>query len=139
LDFKPYRYTTRRRAKQFLPGRGHPQTTEVKTPWGGTLTAKKGDYLVHEYGNPDNQWVVAKDIFEVTYQELESGIYQKIAAVELAPLTQITHDPDQEITIHSLEGPLIVKAGDYYLARGIEGEIWPIPNGDIMRDMEPVE
>ncbi len=139
LDFRLYRYTAKRRAKQFLPGSDQPQTVEVETSWGGVLTGKRGDYLVSEYDEPDEQWVVTKDIFETTYQEIEAGIYRKKATVELAPLTQITHDPDQEIIIHSQEGPLTVRAGDFYLARGDKGEIWPRPKENFESGLEPVE
>ncbi|MEA2008098.1 MAG: hypothetical protein U9O54_03175 [Chloroflexota bacterium] len=139
LNFKPYRYTTKRQAEQFLPRLDNSQTIDVKTPWGGVLTGKKGDYLVSEYDNPDDQWVVDKDIFEASYQELENGVYYKKAIVELAPLTQITHDPDQEIIIHSLEGPLTVRSGDFHLARGNKGEVWPIPNEGITNNLERVE
>lgn len=139
LDFKPYRYTTKRSAKQYLPGEDQPQTISVKTPWGGVLRGEKGDYLVNEYGNPDNQWVVRQDLFEETYQELDQGIYHKKAIVELVPLTEITHDPDQEITIHSLEGSLTVRSGDFHLARGVEGKIWPAPNKEISKHLEQVE
>ncbi|OQX60815.1 MAG: hypothetical protein B5M51_09860 [Anaerolinea sp. 4484_236] len=139
LDFKPYRYTTKRQAKQFRPTSNHAQTIDIETPWGGVLTGKSGDYLVNEYDNPKDQWVVDKDIFEESYQELENGVYYKKAIVELVPLTQITNNPDQEIIIHSLEGPLTVRSGDFHLARGITGEVWPIPNEGIPNNLEPVE
>ncbi len=139
IDFKSYRYTTRRRARQFLPKPKQPQTVVVETSWGGVLTGKRGDYLVSEYDKPDEQWIVEKDIFETTYQEIEAGVYRKKATIELAPLTLITHDPDEEVVIQSLEGPLTVRAGDFFLAKGATGEIWPRPRESVAIDLEPVE
>lgn len=139
LDFKTYRYTTRREADQFLPDAGEPQTKVVKTPWGDQLTAHPGDYIVHEQGDPDDQWVVEKDVFEDTYEEVEPGTYVKKATVELAPLTALTQDPDQDVTIHSREGVLTVRAGDYYLAKGSQEEIWPLPKKKVEQSMEPAD
>lgn len=41
------------------------QEGQVSTPWGETLHAQIGDYLVMEA--EDNMWVVEKNIFEETY------------------------------------------------------------------------
>lgn len=41
------------------------QAGQVTTPWGATLNAQIGDFLVME--DEDNMWVVEKDIFENTY------------------------------------------------------------------------
>jgi hypothetical protein len=35
------------------------------------------------------------------------------------------------VTVISLEGPLTVRAGDFYLAKGIKGEVWPYPKEKI--------
>lgn len=139
LDFKTYRYTTKRQAQQFTPDADQPQTVDVKTPWGGTLTGKRGDYLVNEYENPDDRWVVEKEIFEATYQEDASGVYRKKAAVDLVPLTQVTHDPDQEVIVYSTEGPVTARAGDFFLARGVNGELWPMPKNKVESSLEPVK
>lgn len=139
LNFKTYRYTTRREADQFCPDPAEPQTKIVKTPWDGELTAHSGDYLVHEQGEPQDRWVVEKKIFEDTYENVEQGTYVKKATVELAPLTALTPDPDQEVKIHSREGVLTVRAGEYYLAKGSQEEIWPIPKDKVEQSMEPVD
>jgi hypothetical protein len=57
----------------------------------------------------------------------------------LAPLTDLTRDPDQLVTIVSLEGPETVKAGDFYLAKGVRGEIWPYPKEKIADVMVPAD
>lgn len=139
IKFKTYRYTTRREANQLLPDSDETQSKVIKTPWDGELTARSGDYLVHEQDDPDDQWVVEKDIFEDTYETVEPGTYVKKATVELVPLTQIAPDPDQEVKIYSLEGVLTVRAGDYYLAKGSQEELWPIPREKVEQSMEPVD
>ena len=139
LKFETYRYTSLREAEQFLPQSDEQQTKVVKTPWGGELKAQAGDYLVHEQGHPEDSWVVKKEIFEQTYQSVKSGAYLKKDTVDLVPLTQVTRDPDQDVKVYSLEGPLTVQAGEYYLARGSHGEIWPIPREKVESSMEPVE
>jgi len=139
VNFKTYRYTTRREADQFCPDPDESQTKVVKTPWDDELTAHSGDYLVHEQGQPEDQWVVEKDIFEDTYENIEQGTYVKKSTVELAPLTALTQDPDQEVKIHSREGVLTVRAGDYFLAKGSQEEIWPISNDKVEQNMEPVD
>lgn len=131
VKYTIYGYKGIRRAKQFLPESDESQTQEIQTPWGGTLTAKRGDYLVSDAANLEDNWVVESEIFEQSYQEEEpgTGVFKKHAAVALVPLTELTGgDPDQLVTIHSLEGALTVRAGDFHLARGVKGEVWPFPN-----------
>lgn len=41
------------------------EACEVDTPWGATLQAKKGDFLIME--TPENMWVVEEKIFGDTY------------------------------------------------------------------------
>jgi len=139
LAFKKYRYTTKRRAEQFLPDTEQPQTMDVETRWGGILTGKYGDFLVSELDDQDEQWVVEKEIFEISYQEVEVGIYTKKATVDLVPLTDVTRDPDQLVTVYSLEGPLTVRAGGFYLARGVKGEIWLVSQEHNKNSMELAE
>jgi hypothetical protein len=128
LHFKQYRSASERRAQQFLPSPGEAQTQAIDTPWGETLYAKVGDYIVHESDEPEYVWPVDKEIFEESYQEIKPGTYIKSARIELAELTELTgNDPDRLVTIHTLEGSETVRAGDFYLARGIQGEIWPYP------------
>ncbi len=138
VKYTIYGFRDKRVAKQFLPKPDEPQTQEVHTSWGDTLTAKRGDYFVSDAGNPEDSWIVERKIFEQSYQEEEpgSGIFKKIAAVALVPLTELTGgDPDQLVTIHSLEGALTVRAGDFHLARGIKGEIWPFPSEKVDEDL----
>jgi len=139
LAFKQYRYTTKRRAEQFLPKSGQPQTINVETRWGGVLFGKYGDFLVSEWDEPEEQWLVEKEIFEISYLEIEQGSYVKKALVDLVPLTDVTRDPDQLVTVYSLEGPLTVRAGGFYLARGVKDEIWPVSEEHIKNSMDPVE
>jgi len=58
----------------------------------------------------------------------------------LVPMKDLTGgDEDQLVTVHSLEGPQTVRAGDFYLARGIKGEIWSYPKDKVEKIMKPVE
>jgi hypothetical protein len=134
VQFKIYGYKDKRVAKQFMPKPDEPQTKELEVPWGDTLTMKRGDYLVSSADDTKNQWPVEKEIFEQSYTEEEpgSGIFKKVASVGLVPLTEFTNgNPEQLVTVHSLEGPETVPAGRFHLARGIKGEIWPFPNNEI--------
>jgi len=139
LTFQTYRYTNKRKAEQFLPAANQPQTIQVKTRWGGVLNGKRGDYLVWEINDPEERWVVDEAIFWESYLEIEAGIFVKSATVDLAPLIDVTRDPDREVIIYSLEGPLRVRAGDFYLAIGVKKEIWPAQIEHINRCMKPVE
>jgi hypothetical protein len=128
LRFKSFLNSEERRMEQFLPGPREPQTIEVKTPWGAELTAKSGDYLISDVNKPDDCWPVDKEIFENTYIVTRPGFCMKNAVTELVPMVDLTNgDPDQIITVETMEGPETVRAGDFYLARGIKGEIWPYP------------
>lgn len=128
LHFKPFLNSEERRVVQFLPGPNEPQVIQVKTPWGAELAAKKGDYLVSDVGKPGDRWPVGKEIFEDTYIITRPGFCMKNAVTELVPMIDLTNgNPDQIVTVETLEGPETVRAGDFYLARGIKGEIWPYP------------
>jgi hypothetical protein len=140
LRFKPHRSNVRRRVVRFLPASGGPQTVDLKTPWGEVLTAKPGDYLVSEMDSPNDAWPVDSGIFEQTYEIIEPGICIKRALTDLIPLTELTGgDPEQMVTVHSLEGAETVCAGEFYLARGVKGEIWTYPNHKVHKNMIPVE
>lgn len=41
---------------------------EVQTSW-GKLTGQAGDYLVQSQRDPSDLWIVAREIFEATYEE----------------------------------------------------------------------
>ena len=127
LNFKPYRSKVERRVIPFLPAPGEPQSMEVSTPWGAQLTAKFGDFLVSEVDTPSDYWPIDPEIFEESYVIIRPGYCVKKALTLLVPLTDITGDPEREVTVISLEGPETVKAGDFYLAKGIKGEVWPYP------------
>ncbi len=136
--FKYYCYKDTRLARQFLPTSEEPQTQEIAVPWGDTLIAKKGDYIVSDAKDPSNSWPVAKEIFEQTHEEKVpgSGIFKKTAIIALVPLTEFTEgNPDQLVTIHSLEGEYTVRAGDFHLARGIKQEIWAYPSENIPKNL----
>jgi len=139
LNFKPYRNKVERRVVPFLPGSDEPQTMEIHTPWGAKLTAKSGDFLVSEIDMPNDYWPVDPAIFEESYIITRPGYCAKSAVTLLVPLTDITNgDPDQLVTVVSLEGPETVRAIDFYLARGVKGEVWPYPKEKIEEVMTPV-
>jgi hypothetical protein len=140
LHFKKYQSTVERRCKRFLPRPGEPDRMEIPTPWGESLTAKAGDYLVSELDNPDDSWPVDADVFENSYEIVQPGVCIKKALTELAPLVDVTGgDADQMVTVYTLEGPETVRAGDFYLARGIYGEIWTYPKDKVENVMKPVD
>ena len=140
LSFKPYRYKgVERQAEQFLPEENDPPTKEIKTPWGATLMAAPGDYIVHDKDNPEDTWVVEKNIFNTTYIRSRAGLYVKKSHVLLVPLTEVTGHVDEEVVIYTKEGAVTVRSGDFYLARGVEGEIWPVPKEKVGTDLIPVE
>lgn len=140
LNFKPYRNTAIRRVQPFLPGPNEPQTKEVKTPWGAILLAKNGDMLLNEIDKPEDVWPVDAEIFDKTYMIIEPGICMKRAVTMLVPLKEATQgDENQMVIIETLEGPETVRAGDFYLAKGIRGEIWAYPNEKVDAIMKPVE
>ena len=69
-----------------------------------------------------------KEIFERTYLITRPGFCMKNAVTELVPMVDLTHgNPDQLVTVETMEGPETVRAGDFFLARGVKGEIWPYP------------
>ena len=139
LNFKPYRSKVERRVIPFLPAPGEPQSMEVSTPWGAQLTAKFGDFLVSEVDTPSDYWPIDPQIFEEIYVIISPGYCVKKALTLLVPLTDITGDPEREVTIISLEGPETVKAGDFYLAKGIKGEVWPYPKEKVADVMLPAD
>jgi hypothetical protein len=58
----------------------------------------------------------------------------------LVPLTDFTGgDESQQVTVVTLEGSETVPAGDFYLAKGVKGEIWPYPKEKVKDVMMPVE
>jgi hypothetical protein len=140
LHFKPYRSKVERRVIPFLPEPGDPQTLEVRTPWGAVLTAKKGDFLVSEVDAPNDYWPIDPVIFDDSYIITKPGYCAKSAITFLVPLTDITDgDPDRDVTVISLEGPQTVRAGDFFLAKGIKGEVWLYPREKIDDVMTPAD
>lgn len=140
LDFKPYRNIAIRLVKPFLPNEGDPQTMEVKTPWGALLIAKKGDMLLSEVDKPEDMWPIDPEIFDKTYILIEPGVCMKRAVTMLVPMVNVTNGNEDEIvTVETLEGPENVRAGDFYLAKGIRGEIWAYPNEKVKLIMKPVD
>ncbi|GAB4499607.1 MAG: hypothetical protein OHK003_16180 [Anaerolineales bacterium] len=140
LKFKPYRHTTIRRVVPFLPAAGEPQTKQVKTPWGAVLTAKSGDMLISELDAPGDVWPIDAGIFDETYIVTEPGICVKRAITWIVPLSDVTDgDDDRMVTVQTLEGPETVRAGDFYLAKGVRGEIWPYLKEKVEKTMRPAE
>lgn len=113
---------------------------EINTPWGAQLTAKSGDFLISEMETPDDYWPIDPVIFEESYIITRPGYCVKRAITLLVPLTEVTGgDPDRMVTVVSLEGPQTVHAGDFFLAKGIKGEIWPYPKEKIDDVMMPAD
>jgi len=140
LNFKPYRSKVERRVVPFFPDPGEPQTMDIDTPWGAVLTAKNGDFLVSEVDKPSDYWPIDPVIFEESYAIIRPGYCVKSALTLLVPLTDVTNGvEDQIVTVVSLEGPETVRAGDFYLAKGIKGEVWPYPKDKIDDVMMPAE
>ena len=140
LPFKPFRSKVERRVIPFMPAPGEAQSMEVKTPWGAMLTAKSGDFLVSEVDKPYDFWPIDATIFEESYVLLRPGYCVKKAVTLLTPLTEITNgDPDVMVTVVTLEGNETVRAGDFYLAKGIKGEVWPYPKDKIEQVMMPAD
>jgi hypothetical protein len=138
LNFKPYRSKVERRVVPFAPAPDEPQTMEVNTPWGQQLIARRGDLLVSEVDQPHDFWPVDPLIFDDSYILVRPGYCVKNAVTLLVPMTDLTHDdPDQMVTVISLEGAETVRAGDFYLAKGIKGEIWAYPKEKINEVMTP--
>jgi len=140
LNFRPYRSKVERRVIPFFPSSEEHQTMDVKTPWGAILTAKKGDFLVSEVDAPNDYWPIDPVIFEESYILTRPGYCTKNAVTLLAPLTEVTNgDPNQAVTVVSLEGPETVRAGDFFLAKGIKGEVWPYPRDKVDDVMTPAD
>jgi hypothetical protein len=138
LNFKPYRNMTLRHAAPFLPAEDEPQSMEVSTPWGAKLKVKKGDFLISELEKPNDVWPIDAKIFDETYLIVAPGLCVKRATTLLVPLTELTDgDEEQQVTVHTLEGPTTVRAGDFFLAKGIKGEIWPYPKEKVKEKMKP--
>jgi hypothetical protein len=139
LNFKPYRSTVERRVLPFFPAPNEPQTMAINTPWGVQLIARKGDFLVSEVDAPNDYWPIDAVIFEESYVITRPGYCVKKAVTLLVPLIELTGDPDREVMVASLEGNETVRAGDFYLAKGIKGEIWVYPREKIGDVMMPAE
>ena len=140
LDFKPYRNAMVRRVVPFVPREEEAQFMEVKTPWGSILTAKAGDMLISELDAPADVWPIDAKIFDETYIITGPGLCIKRAVTLIVPLAAVVAgDADRMIMVHTLEGPETVRAGDFYLAKGVKGEIWPYPNEKVQKTMRPAE
>jgi len=138
LNFKPYHSMVKRRVKPFIPRDDQPQTMDVSTPWGSKLTARKGDLLISELDKPDDIWPIDAHIFDETYIIISPGLCIKRAVTLLVPLIDVTNgDGDRMVTVHTFEGPVTVRAGDFLLAKGVKGEIWPYPKDKAAKIMKP--
>ena len=84
-----------------------------------------------------NFWPIDATIFEESYVLIRPGYCVKKAVTLLVPLTDITHDPDANVTVVSMEGTETVRAGDFYLAKGVKGEVWAYPKEKIAHVMMP--
>jgi hypothetical protein len=140
LNFKPYRSKVERRVIPFLPAPDEAQSMEIKTPWGTVLTATSGDFLISEVEKPYDYWPIDAQVFEESYVIIRPGYCVKKAITLLTPLVDITDgDPDVQVTVETMEGAVTVRAGDFYLAKGIKGEVWPYPKEKIEQVMIPAD
>jgi len=140
LNFTPYRSKVERRVIPFMPAPNEIQVMDIKTPWGAVLTATSGDLLISEVDKPNDFWPIDAAIFEESYVLIRPGYCIKKAVTLLAPLTELTHnDPDVTVTIVTLEGTENVRAGDFFLAKGVKGEIWAYPKDKIEHVMMPAD
>ncbi len=140
LNFKPYRYITIRNVKPFLPKPDEPQIMEIKTPWGAILNVKSGDMLLSELNTPNEMWPVDAEIFDATYIITEPGYCMKAAVTLIVPMKEVTNGvEDALVTVETLEGSQTVRAGDFFLAKGVKGEILSLPNQKVATIMKPVE
>jgi hypothetical protein len=88
----------------------------------------------------ERYWPVNQNIFKDTYIITRPGYCIKSSLTYLAPLVELTGgDPDQVVVIQTLEGPETVRAGDYHLARGPKGELYPFPNHKVGTVVKPAE
>ncbi|MBI5823182.1 MAG: hypothetical protein HZB18_04085 [Chloroflexi bacterium] len=140
LNFRPYRSMVKRGVFSFSPAKNEPQTKQISTPWGAQLIAKNGDMLVFELDQPNDVWPVDAEIFDASYMMLEPGVCIKRAVTLLVPLTDVTEgDADRMVAVNTLEGVETVRAGDFYLAKGVKGEIWAYPLEKANEIMRPAE
>lgn len=138
MNFKPFRSTVERRVIPFMPMPNEVQTMDIKTPWGAILTAKSGDFLISELEKPNDFWPIDATIFEESYILVRPGYCVKKAVTLLVPLIDFTDgDPEAMVTVVSLEGAETVRAGDFYLAKGVKGEVWSYPKDKIEHVMMP--
>lgn len=140
LHFKPYRNAMLRRVLPFLPAPHEPQTMKVTTPWGAVLTVKAGDMLISELDAPHDVWPIDAGIFDESYMMTGPGVCIKRAITLIVPLTDVAEgDENRMVTVHTLEGPETVRAGDFFLAKGVRGEIWPCTKEKVAKTMRPAE
>ena len=139
LPFKPFRSKVERRVIPFMPSPDEKQAIDIKTPWGAVLTAKSGDFLISEVDTPNDYWPIDAQIFEDSYILIRPGYCIKKAITLLVPLTEITHDPNAMVSVVTNEGTVTVRSDDFYLAKGIKGEVWPYPKEKIEQVMMPAE
>ena len=89
------------------------------TTWtanGAPMEGKAGDWKVT--GSDGSVWTVKPDIFAKTYGEVSPGVYAKTATTNAQLITR-------DMTVHTLEGDVPAKAGDY-LVTGPNGEQYPV-------------
>ena len=96
--------------------------------------------LVFELDRPEDKWPVDPQIFDETYIVIQPGYCVKKGITWLVPLVDATNgNGERFVEVHTLEGPELVKAGDFYLAKGARGEIWPYPISKADQIMMPIE
>lgn len=84
----------------------------------GLATYAPGRHYIVDYGHGDRA-VARRDIFERVYRDVGGGKYEKRPEIVYRYFT-LPYD----VTVSTLEGPEIAKAGDWIM-EGVDGELYP--------------
>lgn len=95
------------------------QSGVLKSGDGRTYKYNKGDYQVWDDRGQDKAWIVAKEIFELTYRRVADNSYQKKA------IKTPFWVADKDGIIKTLEGVMTYNKGDY-IVTGPKGEEYPM-------------
>jgi hypothetical protein len=85
----------------------------------GVATYAPGRHYIVDYGHGDRA-VARRDIFERVYRDVGGGKYEKRPEIAYRYFT-LPYD----VTVSTLEGPEIAKAGDWIM-EGVDGELYPM-------------
>jgi hypothetical protein len=69
-EFKKYRRTQIAEMREFVPGEVLSDRVSISASDREDGSPKKGDMIARNPANPEDQWLVARDYFEVNFEEL---------------------------------------------------------------------